>query len=362
MATMLSEEYSRLVAAGELRDDPAQEQAVEKLDRMLDQVPLPTGTRWFGRGNTRKKAGIYLWGPPGLGKTMLMDMFFRASRVAKKWRVHFHDFMIEVHQQMHRARKTCGSEEALSQTAAQIANRAQLLCLDEMQIVDIADAMIVGRLFDGLLKRGVAIVTTSNVAPNDLYMDGLNRQLFLPFVRLIEEKLEVVRMDGLTDYRLGRIKGHECFISPLGADADRRMQQIWERLTDTIAGQPMILEFLGRKLRIPQTAKGCARFNFTELCEAPLGAPDYLAIAQNFRVVFLEGIPVLDRDKRNEVKRFILLIDTLYDKGVKLVTTAEAPPDALYPEGKHSDEFRRTISRLQEMRSASWWGGKIAET
>lgn len=359
---MLKEVYSNLVASGELRDDPGQYAAIAKLDNVLEQLRRDSQHSWFSRKRTGTIKGAYLWGQPGRGKTMLMDMFFRNSSVPSKWRVHFHEFMIEVHRKLYHVRRDRGGDEALAQTAQRIAKKAKLLCLDEMQIADIADAMIVGRLFDKILQQRVIVVTTSNVAPVDLYKDGLNRQLFLPFVHLIENNLDVIGLDGPTDYRLGRVKGHDCYIAPPTEDAKRRFQHIWEQLTDTAAGSPVTLELLGRRLPIPEAARWCARFTFADLCESPLGAPDFLAIAQNFKVVFVEGIPILEPDKPNEAKRFILLVDALYDKGVKLVATAQAPPEALYPSGKHLAEFRRTVSRLQEMRSASWWGGRIAET
>ena len=246
--------------------------------------------------------------------------------------------------------------------AKAVAAQARLLCLDEMQIADIADAMIVGRLFGILLARGSVVVTTSNLKPSDLYTDGLNRQLFLPFIDLMEEKLDVVTLDSPTDYRLGRVRGRDTFIHPLGSNADRKLQDVWEKLTDTEKGEPRSLEILGRQLHIPQAAHGAARFTFADLCEAPLGPPDYLAIAKAFGTVFIECIPVLTPRHRNPSKRFILLIDTLYDARVRLVASAAKPPEALYSKGHHAKEFARTISRLQEMQSASWWGAKIAET
>jgi cell division protein ZapE len=206
------------------------------------------------------------------------------------------------------------------------------------------------------------VVTTSNLKPADLYADGLNRQLFLPFIRLIGEKLDVVTLDSPTDYRLGRVKGRETFIHPLGQDADRKLQELWEKLTDTEKGEPRVLDVLGRELRVPQAARGAARFTFADLCEEPLGPPDYLAVAKSFGTVFIERIPLLTPRHRNPSKRFILLIDTLYDAHVRLVASAAGPPEALYTEGHHVKEFARTVSRLQEMQSASWWGAKIVET
>jgi len=212
------------------------------------------------------------------------------------------------------------------------------------------------------LAEGSVIVTTSNQRPADLYPDGLNRQLFLPFVHLIEDKLDVLTLDSPTDYRLGRVKGRETFIQPLGPEADRKLQELWERLTDTEKGEPRAIDVLGRKLAVPQAARGAARFTFADLCEEPLGPPDYLAIARTFGTVFIERIPLLTVQYRNPSKRFILLIDTLYDAHVRVVASAAGSPEALYTEGHHVKEFARTVSRLQEMQSASWWGAKIVET
>ena len=240
--------------------------------------------------------------------------------------------------------------------------KRQLLCLDEMQVTDIADAMILGRLFEGLIAAGTVIVTTSNTPPAELYKDGLNRQLFLPFIALLEAHLETVSLDSGRDYRLGRIRGRDTYIAPLGPEADAKVQALWESLTDTARGEPASLAVLGRTLIVPQVARGVARFPFAELCEAPLGAPDYLAISRNFATVFIEHIPVLTPQMRNPAKRFINLIDTLYDARTRLVVSAARPPGELYPSGPHASEFARTASRLQEMQSQGWWTNKIAET
>jgi cell division protein ZapE len=231
-----------------------------------------------------------------------------------------------------------------------------------MQVTDIADAMIVGRLFEGLLAAGTVIVTTSNLAPGELYRDGLNRQLFLPFLALITGKLDAVALGSATDYRLGRIKAHETFLTPISPETDARLQDLWRRLTDTERGEPLEVDVLGRKLHVPQAAHGCARFGFEELCAKPLGPPDYLALAHNFRTAFVEHIPALGLERRNEAKRFVLLIDTLYDAKVRLVATSAQVPEGIYPADGHGFAFGRTVSRLKEMQSASWWGKKIVET
>lgn len=359
-------DYQDKIETGELKPDEAQSAVARRLDRLAealaDYAPKPAGffARLVGAKTGPAPKGLYIQGEVGRGKTMLMDLFCAHAGIEPKRRTHFHAFMQDIHARLHEARR--GAKDPLLTVANAVAAEARLLCLDEMQIADIADAMIVGRLFDILLARGSVVVTTSNLKPADLYKDGLNRQLFLPFIKLMEEKLDVVTLDSPTDYRLGRVRGHETFIHPLGPDADRRLQQLWVKLTDTERGDATTLDVLGRKLAVPQAAHGAARFTFADLCEAPLGPPDYLALAQTFRTLFIEHIPLLTPRHRNPSKRFILLIDTLYDAHVRLVASAAAAPEALYSEGHHAQEFLRTISRLQEMQSASWWGAKIVET
>ncbi len=238
--------------------------------------------------------------------------------------------------------------------AAVIANEATLLCFDEFQVTDVADAMILGRLFEHLLGLGVVIVATSNTPPDRLYEAGLNRQLFLPFIALIKARLEVLNLDGDTDYRLQRMAGVKVYITPLGPDADRAMDEGWRKLTDGDRGEPMELAVLGRKVTVPRAAAGVARFSFDDLCAQPLGAADYLAIAHAFRTVLIDHIAVMGPEHRNEARRFGLLIDTLYDEGVKLICSAEAAPQALYTDGDGVDAFRRTASRLAEMQSTDY--------
>lgn len=359
-------EYQEKIASGALKPDEAQAAVARKLgalaDALKDYAPKPSGflARLLKLNNGPAPKGLYIQGEVGRGKTMLMDLFASEARIAPKRRAHFHAFMQDIHARLHEARR--GAKDPLLAVANKVAEEARLLCLDEMQIADIADAMIVGRLFEILLERGSVVVTTSNLKPADLYKDGLNRQLFLPFIKLMEERLDVVTLDSPTDYRLGRVRGHETFIHPLGPEADRKLQDLWERLTDTEKGETASLDVLGRKLHVPQAAHGAARFTFADLCEAPLGPPDYLSLARSFRTLFIEHIPELTPRHRNPSKRFILLIDTLYDAHVRLVASAAAAPEALYSEGHHAQEFLRTVSRLQEMQSASWWGAKIVET
>lgn len=359
-------DYQNKVETGELRTDEAQAHVARRLDALVsvlaDYDPQPGGFfgRLIGAKNGRGPKGVYIQGEVGRGKTMLMDLFHAAADIAPKRRVHFHGFMQDIHRRLHAARRH--ARDPLKDVAKAVAGEARLLCLDEMQIADIADAMIVGRLFEILLAEGSVVVTTSNQKPAALYPDGLNRQLFLPFVQLIEERLDVVTLDSPTDYRLGRVKGRETFIHPLGGEADRKLQDLWQKLTDTEKGEPRTLDVLGRTLLVPQAAHGAARFSFADLCEEPLGPPDYLAIARNFGTVFIERIPLLTPRHRNPSKRLVLLIDTLYDAHVRLVASAAGPPEAIHARGHHVKEFARTVSRLQEMQSASWWGAKIAET
>jgi cell division protein ZapE len=359
-------DYQEKIVAGTIKPDEAQADVARKLDALAnvleDYDPQPSGlfTRLIKPKNGPVPKGLYIQGEVGRGKTMLMDLFCQAAGVEPKRRAHFHEFMQDIHARLHEARR--GAQDPLQDVAKTIAAKARLLCLDEMQIADIADAMIVGRLFEILIARGTVVVTTSNLKPADLYTDGLNRQLFLPFIHLMEDKLDVATLDSPTDYRLGRVKGRETFIHPLGPAADRKLQDLWEKLTDTERGEPRSLEVLGRQLPVPQAAHGAARFTFADLCLAPMGPPDYLAIAKTFGTVFIEHIPVLTPRHRNPSKRFILLIDTLYDAHVRLVASAARPPETLYSKGHHAKEFTRTVSRLQEMQSASWWGAKIVET
>jgi cell division protein ZapE len=357
------DEVRQKVAAGALKADPAQMRVAEALAALTEALGTAYGNGILSRLVRRKNdapRGLYVHGPVGRGKTMLMDLFFEAAPVQPKRRIHFHGFMQDVHARLHAARK--GSSDAIAPVAATLAREARLLCLDEMQVTDIADAMIVGRLFEAMLAAGTVIVTTSNLPPSGLYRDGLNRQLFLPFIKLIEERLQVIPLDGGTDYRLGRIKAHETFLTPLTAANAARLQDLWERLTDCRKGEPAALDVMGRQLIVPEASHGCARFSFAELCEAPLGPPDYLAVARGFSTVFVTGIPAIKASQRNEAKRFVLLIDALYDARVRLAATSAREPEAIYGGGPHKFEFARVASRLREMQSASWWGKKIAET
>jgi cell division protein ZapE len=285
---------------------------------------------------------------------MLMDLFFETARVRAKTRVHFNAFMVRTHARIHAERQSGQSDDPIPPVARAIAAEATLLCFDEFQVSDVADAMILGRLFEQLFELGVVIVATSNTAPQKLYEGGLNRQLFLPFIALIQNRLEVLNLDGAVDYRLHRMAGMTVYLTPLGPDTDRAMDEDWHKLTDEDRGEPMDLTVLGRKLPVPQAAGGVARFSFDDLCVAARAAADYLAIAEAFHTVMIDHIPVMGPEQRNEARRFVLLIDTLYDEGVKLICSAAAAPEALYTGGDGADAFRRTASRLAEMQSVGY--------
>ncbi|HEY4077385.1 MAG TPA: cell division protein ZapE [Rhizomicrobium sp.] len=341
--------YRAAVAKGELRADPAQENAVARLNTLANQLGEKRGFSLF-----RKRApvkGLYIWGEVGRGKTLLMDFFFEEVTTPKKRRAHFNSFMVDVHARIHAERQKAGSDDPIPPVAKALAEDARLLCFDEFQVADVADAMILGRLFDRLFSEGVTIVATSNTPPDRLYQGGLNRQLFLPFIEEIKQRLDVVELNGPTDYRLQRLSGVPVYLMPLGPEADAAMDTAWRRLTDCATGKPCSLTVLGRQLSVPQAARGVARFSFDELCDRPLAAVDYLAIAQAFHTVLIDHIPVMTDNMHNVARRFTLLVDTLYDEGVKLVCSAAAPPEALFTTGINADAFRRTVSRLAEMQS-----------
>jgi cell division protein ZapE len=292
---------------------------------------------------------------------MLMDLFFAASPVVRKRRIHFHEFMADVHERVHAYRQQLKKGEVkgddpIAPVAASIAAESWLLCFDEFHVTDIADAMILGRLFTRLFEQGVVVVATSNVAPDDLYRDGLNRELFLPFIALLRERMEVARVEARTDFRLEKLVGAPVWHVPADAAADAALDEAWLRLTGGHPGAEQELMVKGHVTRVPRAAMGVARFSFADLCGQPLGAVDYLKIAHEFHTVIIDHIPVMDFDRRNEAKRFIILIDTFYDQAVKLLASADAQPDALYQasDGFEALEFRRTASRLMEMRSQSY--------
>ena len=343
--------YRRALSDGALKSDAAQQAAAERLHALARLLAKYRSGSFSLFGRKKAPRGLYIWGDVGRGKSMLMDLFFGEAAISPKRRVHFNAFMADVHARLHVERAKTEPGDPIAAVARGLAQEALLLCFDEFQVTDVADAMILGRLFEQLLGAGTVIVATSNVAPERLYEGGLNRQLFLPFIALIETRLDVLELDGPTDYRLHRLSGRAVYLTPISPEADAAMDDAWLRLTDCRQGEPMRLTVFGRSLLVPQAARGVARFSFADLCQNPLAAADYLEIARHFHTVLIDHIPVLDATDRNAARRFVLLIDTLYDQGVKLICSADAAPDRLYPEGDGADAFRRTASRLVEMRS-----------
>jgi cell division protein ZapE len=347
---MLEAQYRAAVARGELKPDVAQEEAVAALNALAKALGAKRGFSLF-RKTPEAPRGLYIWGDVGRGKTLLMDFFFEEAPVAKKRRAHFNRFMVDVHARIHAERQKPGTEDPIVPVAKALAEEARLLCFDEFQVTDVADAMILGRLFDRVFAEGVVIVATSNTPPDRLYEGGLNRQLFVPFIEEIRQRLDVVELNGPTDYRLMRLSGVPVYLTPLGPKADAAMDAAWLRLTDTKTGKPSSLTVLGRLVAVPQAARHVARFSFDELCDRPLAAADYLAIAQHFHTVLIDHVPVMTDNMHNVARRFTLLVDTFYDEGVKLVCSAAAPPGGLFTAGINADAFRRTVSRLAEMQS-----------
>jgi cell division protein ZapE len=347
---MILDAYRARLARGELSPDAAQAAAAQRLQALADTLARWKPEAWLGKGEAPR--GLYLWGPVGRGKSMLLDLFFEAAPVKKKRRVHFHEFMQATHARLRAARAGgAGQDQLIAQVAKHVADEARLLCFDEIQVTDIADAMILGRLFERLFADGVAIVATSNRPPDDLYKNGLNRQLFLPFIALLKQKLDLIEIAGARDYRLERLMAAPVYYWPLGPAADEAVEHAWARLTFGAHPQAISLDVGGRELRVEREAAGVARFSFEDLCARPLGPADYLEIAERFHTVLLERIPKLTPSMREEAARFRTLIDALYEAKVKLVASAEAEPHKLYPEGDQSFEFERTASRLMEMRS-----------
>jgi cell division protein ZapE len=358
----VAERYRALVAAGELRPDPDQEKAVAVLDRIAAELgPAPRKGPWarlFGKARPAVR-GAYLWGGVGRGKSMLMDLAFEAIPAEPKRRVHFHEFMLEVHERL-RSERSKEEGEPIPPVARAIAAGARLLAFDEMVINNAADAMILSRLFSKLLDEGVTVVTTSNRPPGDLYLGGLNRELFLPFIALVERELDVVPLNGPTDYRLERLGGFPTWYVPNGPEATRALSEAFFRLTDfsvedraKVPSEDMIVQG-GRTLHVPKSLKGVAVFSFRRLCGEARGAADYLAVARRYHTVILVGIPVMGPDRRNEAARFVTLIDSLYEHKVKLLAAADARPEGLYPAGDGAFEFQRTVSRLIEMQSGDY--------
>jgi len=365
--------YRELARSGALEADPAQEAAIERLQALEDA--LMRRRFWLGlaaRGPAPK--GVYLWGGVGRGKTVLMDIFFNNSRAHPRRRVHFHEFMAETHERIaswralgdkekrrHKGANRKSIDDPMAPLAHDIARQARLLCFDEFHVGDIADAMILGRLFDALFAEGVIVVATSNRRPDDLYQGGLNRQLFLPFIETLKARLDIVELKAARDYRLAQLAGAPVYYQPLGTSADRAMDGAWERFICGGREHSGRIEVKGRTLTIPRAARGAARFEFDDLCARPLGASDYLALARRYGTLFIDHIPRMGPGQRNEAGRFVILIDTLYEMKTKLVSSAGGEPHELYPEGDGVFEFARAASRLIEMRSQGYLAAEHEE-
>lgn len=359
--------YKALISEGALTPDPAQAAAAERLQALHRALLRYKGVDRGLFARARPPRGLYLWGGVGRGKTLLMDLFFNNTVGGPKRRVHFHEFMAEAHDRIagwraadpvarrrHKAYNRRNPDDPIPYAAHDIAAEALILCFDEFQVTDIADAMILGRFFEALFARGVVVIATSNRHPDDLYKDGLNRQLFLPFIDLLKSKTEIFELEAAEDYRLSRLTGAPVYHQPLGPAADAAMDAAWENYICGARERREVLRVKGRDITAKRTARGAARFTFAELCERPLGAGDYLSLARRYSTLFLDRIPVMGPEKRNEARRFVTLIDALYDARVKLVCSADAEPDGLYPQGHGAFEFERTASRLIEMRSTDY--------
>ena len=359
--------YQSLIASGAIEADPAQAEVADAfagLERRLVTYKPVRKQGLFGRLFADKEEpprGLYVHGEVGRGKTMLMDLFFQTCPVALKRRAHFHEFMADVHERIYGFRQSIARGElvdadVIGLTAQSIFDEAWLLCFDEFHVTDIADAMILGRLFTKLFELGTVVVATSNVAPEDLYKGGLNRALFLPFIAQISDHMDVLRLDARTDFRLEKLAGIRIWLVPASREADAALDEAWIKLTGNAIGRPRDIPIKGRLLHVPCSAQGVARFFFSELCEKPLAASDYLRLAHDYHTIMIDRIPVMDYAKRNAAKRFITLIDTLYDNAVKLMASADADPLSLYvaTDGQEANEFKRTSSRLIEMSSESY--------
>lgn len=372
--------YRDRLSQGLLHRDSAQAMAVEKLqslhNALMNYRPSTGEVGWLARFGLRPrtpqhlqwnagdcttlqpKQGLYIYGEVGRGKSMLMDLFFETAPVAAKRRVHFHEFMRDVHDNIHQWRQSADAKgkdsDPIPRLAAAIAAEAWLLCFDELQVSDIGDAMILGRLFQNLFDLGVVIVITSNRPPNDLYKDGLQRERFLPFIAAIKTRLDILGLNSQHDYRLGRKKGIEVYYSPLGDQSEAQLTRCFDRLT---GGQPPTTDTIvvhGRAWQVPKSADGVAWFDFADLCQTAMGASDYLELATQYHTVLLSNVPTLSPANRDAAKRFVTLIDALYEHKTTFLCSAESPPQTLYPTGDGSFEFQRTVSRLMEMQSQDY--------
>ncbi len=359
--------YKELIAKGDLQADAAQDKAARRLDLLHKELTKTQKPFFFWRKAATPK-GVYLWGGVGRGKSLLMDLFYNNTPLAKKRRVHFHAFMIETHEDIakwralpdkarkkHAARdKLADLDDPIPHVAKHIASKAQLLCFDEFQVSDITDAMILGRLFEALFALGVIVVATSNRPPDDLYKDGINRPLFEPFIELLKQQLDIFHLEAAQDYRLNQLSANPVYYFPLNKQSRAAMNKAWARVITGAKERPRVLLVRGRELPLKRTARDAARTSFQELCANNLGAEDYLTIAANFATLFMDDIPKLTPEKRNEAKRFVTLIDALYEAKTKFVCSADAPPEDLYPKGDGAFEFTRTASRLKEMQSDAY--------
>lgn len=372
----ITRRYDALVRAGDIDADVHQRTIVARLDRLSEDITRKRMARktsalgWlFARSAPRAAVrGVYIHGPVGRGKTMLMDLFFKACQADRKRRAHFNEFMADVHNRIHAHRQAFKAgetkeEDPVPPVARALAKEAWVLCFDEFAVTDIADAMILSRLFTALFAQGVVLVATSNVAPDDLYRDGLNRQLFLPFVDILKAHADILSLDGPSDYRLEKLSHMPVYMAPLGPQADKAMDADWAIVCEGRVEEASTVEFKGRAITVPRACGRAARFSFDDLCAQPLAAADYLALAERFDTIFVDRVPVMAQSQRNEAKRFILLIDTLYDKTKRLVLSAAAEPDGLYEgtTGTEAFEFARTASRLNEMRSHEWAEARAAQ-
>ena len=370
--------YETLIRDGALQTDPAQAEVVGHLQRLHDQLNEMDTTEPRGQGDggvlsrfgldfwrsaadsastPPRVRGLYIHGPVGRGKSMAMDLFFDEAPVQRKRRVHFHAFMQDMHARLKAFREKAGpggSDDAIPRLADHLFAEARLLCFDEFHVQNIADAMILGRLFDRLFDLGLVMVATSNFSPDRLYENGLNRDRFLPFIARLKDELDVVSLEGPTDYRLERLQNLPVYYCPHGPDAKAALAQIFGLLTDDAKGAAEEIEIGSRKLSVSKAARGVAWFDFAALCEQPLGAADYLALAERYHTLIVEGVPTLSYDKHNESRRFMTLVDALYECRVNLVVSADAEPEALYHAGDGAFEFERTASRLMEMRSRDY--------
>jgi cell division protein ZapE len=367
MPSALQAAYDARIASGEIRPDPAQAAGLAALKRLEADLAdaQPTGRLAALFRKPEPRLGVYLWGPVGRGKSMLMDLFVASRAPEGTRRTHFHVFMGEIHRLIGAWRTSDPAarrarfgqhkgDDPIPPVADVVAAQARLLCFDEFQVTDIADAMILGRLFEALFARGVTLVATSNRAPDELYKDGLNRQLFLPFIALLKQRLEIVSVAGGHDYRLDRLRAAGTWFSPADPDNERSFAALWRDILGPEEETGATLEVLGRKITLPHASGGLVRSSFASLCSVALGPNDYVALAAHFHTLFLEDVPKLTPDRREEARRFVILIDALYEAHARLIVLAQAQPADLYPKGDGAFEFERTASRLEEMRSKDW--------